>query len=262
MANIRTRTAMRAAGAAVRAPVKVARRLPRARRRNRPSVSIPLPEVHFTSGPRVAVPLPQLAGERPRRTKTKGTLRTLGAAGGTAAAVYLLDPQQGRRRRHMARDRGMKLLRQTRRRAERQARYAAGVQAAKQADSVPSPPKVDLNDPALARKVETEIFRDADAPKGQVDVNVEAGVVYLRGEVADALVIERLVTAARGVEGVHAVESLLRLPGEPVPQKTELLEREPGETGTTPPSPTTTPTVPSSGGPIMEPAAGEPPPAG
>ena len=35
----------------------------------------------------------------------------------------------------------------------------------------------------LARKVESEIFRAADAPKGAVSVNAENGVVFLRGEV-------------------------------------------------------------------------------
>jgi hypothetical protein len=35
----------------------------------------------------------------------------------------------------------------------------------------------------LARGVESEIFRPADAPKGKVSVNVAHGVVELRGEV-------------------------------------------------------------------------------
>jgi BON domain-containing protein len=209
-------TTMRAAGTAMRGSAKAARRLPRMRGRRTPRLDIPLPEIHFTSGPKLHVPVPRLEGERPRRRR----LRTLGTAGGTAAIVYLLDPQQGRRRRHMARDRGLKLLRQARQRAEKQARYAAGVQAGKRAEQQSSPPKPELNDPALARKVETEIFRDADAPKGSVDVNVERGVVYLRGQVEDQATIERLVEQARAVEGVQAVESLLHLPGEPAPQRT------------------------------------------
>jgi BON domain len=193
----------------VRGSPKAARRLPGMRRSRR--IDIPLPEIHFTAGPKLELPVPRLEAERRRHYR----LRTLTAASGTAAAVYLLDPQQGRRRRHMARDRGMKLLRQARRRAERQARYAAGVQAGKRAEQQPAPPKAELNDPALARKVETEIFRDAGAPKGTVDVNVEQGVVYLRGQVEDQATLERLVDQARTVEGVHAVESLLHLPGQP-----------------------------------------------
>jgi osmotically-inducible protein OsmY len=67
--------------------------------------------------------------------------------------------------------------------------------------------------------VESEIFRDADAPKGSVDVNAEDGVIYLRGEVDDEQTIERLVGAARGVEGVRDVRSLLHTPGTPAPTK-------------------------------------------
>ena len=40
----------------------------------------------------------------------------------------------------------------------------------------------DYDDATLAHKVETELFRPADAPKGQVSVNVNDGVVELRGE--------------------------------------------------------------------------------
>jgi hypothetical protein len=147
MANLSTRTklraagtTMRAAGTAVRIPVKVARRAPRMRARRRPTLSIPLPEIHLTSGPRLEVPVPRLESERRRRSNR---MRTLGAAGCTAAIVYLLDPQQGRRRRHMARDRGMQLLRQARRRAEKQARHAAGVQAGAPAQQRPSPQKAE-----------------------------------------------------------------------------------------------------------------------
>jgi hypothetical protein len=79
----------------------------------------------------------------------------------------------------------------------------------------------DLNDPSLARKVETEIFRPADAPKDSVNVNVEHGVVFLRGEVADSGQIEKLEQAALAVEGVKRVENLLHGPGEPAPAKSE-----------------------------------------
>ena len=73
-----------------------------------------------------------------------------------------------------------------------------------------------IDDVTLARKVETEIFRDRDAPKGRVDVNAQAGVVQLRGEVETSL-IEELVEKTRSVEGVKDVENLLHAPGEPAP---------------------------------------------
>jgi osmotically-inducible protein OsmY len=76
----------------------------------------------------------------------------------------------------------------------------------------------DPDDVTLARKVETAIFRPADAPKGDVSVDVQAGVVHLRGAVADDAWIERLAEGAREVDGVKGVKNLLHRPGTPAPQ--------------------------------------------
>jgi osmotically-inducible protein OsmY len=73
----------------------------------------------------------------------------------------------------------------------------------------------------LARKVESEIFRGADVPKGRINVNVEDGVVYLRGELEQPDLIEDLGVQARKVQGVLAVENLLHVPGEEAPTKVE-----------------------------------------
>jgi osmotically-inducible protein OsmY len=75
----------------------------------------------------------------------------------------------------------------------------------------------DYDDATLAHKVETEIFRDADAPKGRVDVNVQNGVVQLRGEVDRPELIDDLVARTRKVQGVRDVENLLHTPGTPAP---------------------------------------------
>ncbi|MEA2364773.1 MAG: hypothetical protein QOE69_1868 [Thermoleophilaceae bacterium] len=78
-----------------------------------------------------------------------------------------------------------------------------------------------LNDPALARKVESEVFRDKHIPKGHISVNAEYGVIYLRGEVPDEKVRTDLTVRARAVDGVRAVENLTHLPGEQAPTKDE-----------------------------------------
>ena len=67
------------------------------------------------------------------------------------------------------------------------------------------------------RKVETEIFRGPDVPKGQINVNVQEGVVQLRGEVPNPDMLDDLVEKTRKVQGVRDVESLLHLPGAPAP---------------------------------------------
>ncbi|HKY23552.1 MAG TPA: BON domain-containing protein [Gaiella sp.] len=69
----------------------------------------------------------------------------------------------------------------------------------------------------LARKVETELFRDPDVPKGQISINAQRGLVQLRGEVPNADMVTALVEQARTVSGVRDVESLLHLPGVEAP---------------------------------------------
>jgi osmotically-inducible protein OsmY len=67
----------------------------------------------------------------------------------------------------------------------------------------------DYDDVTLARKVESELFRPADAPKGSVSVNVNDGVVELRGELSDQAKIDELGDNARKIDGVKDVRNLL-----------------------------------------------------
>lgn len=76
-------------------------------------------------------------------------------------------------------------------------------------------PEGSYDDVTLARKVESEIFRPADAPKGEVNVAAHDGVVELRGIVRRAEQIDELVSKAADVKGVERVENLLHLPGTP-----------------------------------------------
>jgi len=106
---------------------------------------------------------------------------------------------------------------------ERYAGQAKGM--AGSAPGVGRPPAEErLNDPALAQKVESEVFRDKDIPKGNINVNVEDGVVYLRGEVTDRAIMDQLVARTRNVDGVRGVENLLHLPSEAAPTKDEASQ--------------------------------------
>ena len=137
----------------------------------------------------------------------------IGAAIG-AAAAWFLDPNDGTRRRNVVRDKTMKYARRGKEEAARKATYAGETVKGKATAVAPGtgrePVGERLNDPALKAKVESELFRDPDSPKGQVSVNVEDGVVYLRGELDDEAKIEGLREAAARVEGVRGVESLLQ----------------------------------------------------
>jgi hypothetical protein len=73
----------------------------------------------------------------------------------------------------------------------------------------------DLDDVALARKVETVIFRDASVPKGKINVNAAEGVVWLRGEASTPEMIKALATQAAAIPEVRKVDNLLHLPKTP-----------------------------------------------
>ena len=110
-----------------------------------------------------------------------------GAVG--AALAYFFDPDNGRKRRKEAIKRAAKPFRQAGRKAQAVTAQAQGLKA--KATHLSEQEKPQPDDVTLARKVETEIFRDADVPKGKINVNAENGKVVLRGEV------ENLLTAAK-----------------------------------------------------------------
>jgi osmotically-inducible protein OsmY len=136
-----------------------------------------------------------------------------------AAGTYFFDPQLGRARRAKAKDMLMARAKSTAGELDRQARYAAGTASGKAKRFARSGGNADLENTALARKVESVIFRPEDAPKGRVSVNAEGSVVYLRGEVESREQIDALVHGAESVEGVEEVRNLMHLPGEPAPTK-------------------------------------------
>ena len=138
-------------------------------------------------------------------------------AGIGAAAAYFLDNEAGNRRRRIVSDKAGRFAREGSGTlqgaaqavgAQTQGKAARFKSAATGGDSAPG------DDNTLKNKVQTEIFRDADAPKGSVDVNVANGIVELRGQVDDRAQIEALEMKARMVTGVRDVRNLLHLPGE------------------------------------------------
>jgi hypothetical protein len=133
-------------------------------------------------------------------------------------AAWFLDPSNGKRRRHVTRDRVLALFRGGGRKTARLGRNvtAQGYGVVKKATHLHEQPK-EFDDATLKAKVETEIFRDADAPKGLVDVNAQNGIVQLRGEVDSPELIDDLVKRTRKIQGVREVENLLHTRGAPAP---------------------------------------------
>jgi osmotically-inducible protein OsmY len=138
----------------------------------------------------------------------------LGTALG-ALVAYFFDPQNGRRRRHIAYDRTTAFARTRGGRAARAVTSQAyGV--SQQVQHLREAPK-DFDDATLADKVRSEALRGDEIPSGRISVNVQHGVVQLRGEVERPDLIETLVARARKVQGVVDVENLLHTPGSKAP---------------------------------------------
>ena len=141
----------------------------------------------------------------------------LSAAMGGAALAYFLDPQSGRRRRHQTRDQLLSLARHGTKRGRKLVSHAAADAtgtAKRAAHAVRRPEDVELDDTTLVDKVESIVFRKHDLPKGQININAENGVVFLRGQVEDPELVETLEARVRKVRGVKGVENLLHT-GEP-----------------------------------------------
>jgi len=139
-----------------------------------------------------------------------------------ALTVYFFDPERGRTRRAQFMDwsgarlrRGQRALDQVVKRTgdsastlpQRMVRLQTG----------PRP----VDDLTLKDRVESEIFRSPDLPKGQINFDVESAVVTVRGQVDNALQIAKIEKAVLKVPGVRGVENLLHVDGTPAPNKAE-----------------------------------------
>jgi osmotically-inducible protein OsmY len=134
----------------------------------------------------------------------------IAAAMGGAAFMYFSDSQNGRRRRHVTRDRALSLARHGSRRGRKLVHHVSSdakgyVERAKHARGGAE----NLDDATLVDKVESIVFRDRDVPKGQININAENGVVFLRGEVDNPELVTALEERVAKVRGVRGVKNLL-----------------------------------------------------
>jgi BON domain len=145
----------------------------------------------------------------------------MGSAMCGAALMYLLDPERGRRRRHMTRDRLMARLRRTGRAAIAGWRgVAAEAYGASHRMVHLVPRETELSDDeTLRQRVESQLFRDRHVPKGDLNITCEHGMVILRGELDSPAEIVRLEQRVARVPGVRGVQNLLHPHGTPAPNK-------------------------------------------
>lgn len=160
------------------------------------------------------------------RSRSKPRKRSILAAGAVGAGLaYFLDPDRGRGRRAKAKDQVAGAFRRLGRRGGRLARRAeSGAYGAWQRATHLTPENPPTDDETLKQKVETELFGKPDVAKGKIVVNVEDGVVVLRGEVDRPEQMTDLASAALKIPGVAGVQNLLHLPEEPPPNKASAKE--------------------------------------
>ena len=153
---------------------------------------------------------------RPNRIGVKGL--AVAAAGG-ALFAYLLDPDRGRSRRAVAGDRlaatGRRTARQLGRIGRRTGSTAQGWLA--RARHLGPTGRPDPDDVTLTHRVESEVFRDPDVPKGRMNINVENGIVVVRGTVEDEAMIPVIERRIQRIPGVVGVRNLLHRNGTPAP---------------------------------------------
>src|SRR2546423_15329904 len=89
-----------------------------------------------------------------------------------AALAYFFDPDNGRKRRKEALERGAKAFRQTGRKGQAVAAQDQGLK--QKATHLKAQGKPQPDDATRARKGATEIFSGAEVPKGQVKCKVGA----------------------------------------------------------------------------------------
>ncbi len=130
-------------------------------------------------------------------------------AGLGAALMYFFDPQRGRRRRAVTRDRTAATVRRASDRARKKGRYMEGKAHGLVHEMRGEAPKPSRNDATLKHKIESEVLRNYD---GKINVNVDHGVAVLRGELQQPEQITKLEEDVARVPGVKSVENLLHLP--------------------------------------------------
>jgi len=143
-----------------------------------------------------------------------------------ATLAYFFDPNQGTRRRAIARDKLRSWLGQGAKGAVSRAAYVGGQAYGIVQETIRphAPDNPNPDDVTLTDRVESEIFRDPGIPKGDININTVDGVVELRGELETQQAIDDLIAKVRAIPNVNDVTSYLHTPGTPAPNKESAIE--------------------------------------
>jgi gas vesicle protein len=148
-----------------------------------------------------------------------------GALAGVAVA-YLFDPERGKARRAQFAQWTTARIRDGSRSIAQLTRYSTNTAGAlpKRMVSLSSAQRPTPDDLTLKDRIESEVFRDPELPKGDINFDVNSGIVTIRGAVDNAFRIATIEKAVFKVPGVSGVENLLHVTGTAAPNKAEARE--------------------------------------
>ena len=162
----------------------------------------------------------------PSRLRRAAPLIGAGATG--AVLAYFFDPDRGRSRRTKARDMIAGRMRRVARGAERKTRYlagkASGVRERTAHELARDTFEQPLDDATLKDKVMSEVLGGSRFDKSRIVINVENGMVVLRGEADTPDDLKRLEKAVRKLPGVIDVENLMHIKGSPAVNKQDAID--------------------------------------
>lgn len=136
--------------------------------------------------------------------------KTAGLVAAGAAVMYFLDPQAGRRRRALARDRSAGAVRELEHSARIKSRDASNRMHGKLAETRSHLENAPVDDETLHDRIRAKLGHLMDRPAA-VEVAVAGGHVTLVGEASDAEAAE-VARYIAGMQGVSDVESKLANP--------------------------------------------------
>jgi BON domain len=161
-----------------------------------------------------------------RRASEFGTVRLgrlLAAASAGAALMYVLDPDRGAARRARLAEGTLSTVRHGGRRALRITHHLTAEAGGLLQRLIHVHPYRAVDERTFLDHVETELLGHPDVPKGRINLDVENGVVTLRGQLDSPDQIARVERRTRAISGVCGFTSFLHVAGTPAPNKAAAL---------------------------------------
>jgi osmotically-inducible protein OsmY len=142
-----------------------------------------------------------------------GTLFRIAAAfAAGAAAMYYLDPETGRRRRALVRDRGIAARHDLEDYASAASRRASDTLQGTAARTRSRVSREPVDDEQLHERIRSRLGHVVERP-GDIEVQVRDGYVVLSGTV-DEEEIDQVLSTVAAIAGVEGVDNLLSVDGE------------------------------------------------